>query len=153
MYFLLNRFVLVCYIVLNSLDIGMQRRVIHEYLLLFGLYICVFCQMMVPARESVLLNNWHVGCLNVWYAVTESGNMILYGVVPTATMCCIWNVLRSGLSLQRQVGILYIKEKQLFVIMMCVVFPAAEDAVLFSVRCQWCSRFLFSNGILDKIRV
>jgi hypothetical protein len=92
----------------------------------------LFRQMTVPARESVLLNSWHVGFLNVWCAVIESGSTILYGVVPTATMCCIWNVLRSGLSLQRQVGNLY-TQKLLSVIMMCVVFPVAEDSVLLSV--------------------
>jgi hypothetical protein len=87
--------------------------------ILFGLYVCVFCQMMVPARESVLLSNWLVGRLNVWYAATESGNMILFGVVLTATMCCTWNVLRSGPSLQSQVGILYLK-KTVFLWSLCV---------------------------------
>ena len=49
----------------------------------------MFCQMMMPARESVLLNSLHVEFLNVWCAVIESDNMILCGVVPTVTMCCI----------------------------------------------------------------
>jgi len=60
--------------------------------------------MMMPARESVLQNSLHVEFLNVLCAVIESDNMILCGVVPTVTMCCIWDVLRSGLSLQGQVG-------------------------------------------------
>lgn len=59
MYFPLNRFVLVCYIVLNSLDICIQRRVIDEYLMLFCFYtvwlvrLCVLSDDGASQRERL----------------------------------------------------------------------------------------------------
>lgn len=59
MYFPLNRFVLVCFIVLNSSDFDIRRRVIGEYVLLFCFHtvwlicLCVLSDDSASQRERL----------------------------------------------------------------------------------------------------